>query len=187
MADWAGLQLLPETRKKIDVKIPGENRVIYIGVCLLVMVLGLYLYFNSQVQTLEQRLAEIEEQVTSIEEGRDKKKEEKLVDLKKQTALLSKMLSDHIFWSQAWTKLEGLIIPQLQVKSLALSSGKEEIAFAARATSYSAIAKQLATLTNDPAIKDVSISGIRLSPIGGADFDIKLSIDGKEFFKKVSK
>jgi hypothetical protein len=184
MAEWEGVQLLPETRKKIDLKIPGKNRMIYIGLISMVIVMTGFFYYQNQAKSLESKIAEVDKQVMEIEKKRDKNTEAQLVDLKKQTALLTKMLSEHIFWSRAWTKLEGLISPQLQIKDLSLSSTKEEISFGAKAPSYAAVAKQLAKFTNDDAIKDVVIGGIRVANVGGAEFDIKLLINGSKFFKK---
>jgi hypothetical protein len=185
MTENGGLQLLPETRKKINVKIPGENRMIYIGSTLLLIVFSLFFYYHSRVSSLETKIMDLDQQIAAVEKGRDKKTEAQLAELKKQTMLLTKMLSEHIFWSQAWTKLEGLISPQLQIKDLSLSSAKEEISFSAKAPSYASVAKQLAKFNNDDAIKDTVVSGIRLANVGAAEFDIKLSIDGKKFFKKI--
>jgi len=37
MPNQGGLQLLPETRKSISVTVPGENRVLYIGIVILIV------------------------------------------------------------------------------------------------------------------------------------------------------
>jgi cell division protein FtsL len=185
MSDQGGLQLLPETRKKINVKIPGENRMVYIGSVLMVVVVALFFYYNNKASSMEAKIMELDQQIAAVEKSRDKKAEAQIADLKKQTTLLNRMLAEHIFWSQAWSKLEDLVSPQLQIKDLSLSSTKEEISFSAKAPSYAAVAKQLAKFTNDEAIKDTVVSGIRLGSIGAAEFDMKLSIDGKKFFKKI--
>ena len=55
-----GLQLLPETRRRIDINVPGENKLIYTGITVLVLILalvgGLYLYKNN----LENKIASLE-------------------------------------------------------------------------------------------------------------------------------
>ena len=84
MPDQNGLQLLPETRRKIEVKVPGENRLINMGIAVLVLMLvlvgGLYFYKI----TLEDRKTGLDTQIVNLEKERDKKVEANLLTLSKK-------------------------------------------------------------------------------------------------------
>ena len=58
MPNPGGIQLLPETRKKIEVKMPGENRLLTIGTILLVLVMVLFVGLKSLTHGYEQQVRE---------------------------------------------------------------------------------------------------------------------------------
>src|SRR3989338_1857731 len=114
MPDQGGLQLLPETRKKIDIITPGENRLIVIGgiIFAIVAVLagGMYFYQN----TLENKLTSLDTEIISLEEQRNKQAEQNILVFNKQISMLSDILNKHAYWTVGLSKVAGLTQGQIQ-------------------------------------------------------------------------
>lgn len=127
MADKGGLQLLPENRKRIDVKIPGENRMTYVGIGLIVLVLlvtgGLWLYSNN----LNKKITDADTQITNLETQRNglKDAEQKLVTLSKQIGITNQILQDHTYWSKGLSKIESALQANVQFKSFSAVLGEQ--------------------------------------------------------------
>lgn len=179
--DKNGLQLLPETRHKIDVKIPGENRLIYIGMALLILVAavatGLYFYKNS----LQDELLVLDLEIANLEKSRDKKSEANILTLDKQLALVSNLLEGHVTWSKAFSKVESLIQPQVQFLSFSAAVAENRFEFKAVAPHYTAIAKQVSAFTSDESIKDLSLTNVHVLTTGKLEFSVKLEFDKAKF------
>ena len=184
MPDQNGLQLLPETRRKIDIKVPGENRIIYAGISILVLMLilvgGLYFYKNR----LENTVAELDAQILNLEKERDKKTEGNLLTLSKQLSLISTLLDSHIIWSKAFGKVEGLLQPQVQFLSFAAAVSDNRFEFKALASNYTVLARQMAAFVSDDSIKDMSLTDVHVLTTGKLEFSIKLEFDKTKFLKE---
>ncbi len=181
MADKGGLQLLPENRKRIDVKIPGENRLTQIGSALIVLVLvvsgGLWLYSDrlaNQIMDEDQKLAALENQ-------RDKKAEQNLITLSKQVDITSQILKNHIYWSVGLSKIEAALQNNIQFKSLSTILGEENLRIRALSDNYATIAKQLAAFVADDSIKDVTLDGVTTLTSGKLDFNAKINFNKSKF------
>jgi len=183
VADKGGLQLLPETRKKIDIKIPGENRLILIGIGLVVLVLlfvgGLWMYSNN----LTDQISAADKQLADLEAQRDKKVEQNLVTLSKQIVLTSQILEDHVYWSTGFSKIESALQSNVQFKSLSAVLGEKSIRVRALSDNYTTIARQLAAFVADNSVKDVSLDGVSTLTSGKLDFNIKIKFDETKFLK----
>lgn len=184
MADQNGLQLLPETRRKIEIKIPGENRFIYAGITILVLMLvlvgGLYFYKIS----LENKKTELDAKIASLEKDRDKKVETNLVILNKQLSLISSLLDSHVIWSKALNKIENLLQPQVQFLSFSATVSDNKFEFKALATNYTVVAKQIAAFVSDDSIKDVTLNNVHVLTSGKLEFNLKLEFDKTKFIKE---
>jgi len=184
MSDKGGIQLLPETRKKIDIRIPGENRLISFGVSLTVFVLaitaGLW-WYSSRLQA---QIASADEQMTSLEKQRDKKAEQNLITLAKQVDITNQALNKHVYWSTAFSKIESALQNNVQFKSFSAISGEQTLHIRALSDNYATIAKQLASFVADDAIKDVTLDGVSTLTNGKLDFNAKIYFDPVKFLKK---
>lgn len=183
MVDQNGLQLLPETRRRIDLNVPGENRFLYTGITVLVlmffMVGGLYLY----KKTLEDKKTKLNDEIIAMEKDRDKKVENNLLTLDKQLSLISTLFNSHITWSKALNKVEKLLQPQVQFLSFSADVSDNKFEFKALATNYTVIAKQIATFVSDDSIKDLSLNNVHVLTSGKLEFSIKLEFDKNKFLK----
>lgn len=184
MADQNGLQLLPETRRKIEVRIPGENRLVYTGTTILVLMVlvvgGLYFYKNR----LETTVTELDAQILNLEKDRDKKVEANLLTLSKQLSLISTLLDSHIIWSRAFGKVEGLLQPQVQFLSFAAAVSDNRFEFKALASNYTVLARQMAAFVSDDSIKDMSLADVHVLTTGKLEFSIRLEFDKTKFVKE---
>ena len=184
MPDQNGLQLLPETRRKIDIKVPGENRLIYAGITILVIMLvlvgGLYFYKNN----LENKKTELDAKIISLEKDRDKKAEANLLTLSKQLTLISTLLDSHVVWSKAFSKVEGLLQPQVQFLSFSAAVSDNRFEFKALATNYTVVARQIAAFVSDDSIKDIALTNVHVLTSGKLEFSIKIEFDKTKFIKE---
>jgi len=184
MADQGGLQLLPETRRKIDIKVPGENRLLYSGVAILILILiamgGLYFYRN----TMESKIVELDAQISALEKTRDKNVETNLLTLSKQLSLISTLLDSHVVWSKAFGKVESLLQPQVQFLTFAAAVSDNRFEFKALAPNYTVVAKQMAALVSDDSIKDLALINVHVLTSGKLEFSIKIEFDKTKFIKE---
>ncbi|OGN01001.1 MAG: hypothetical protein A3I26_02460 [Candidatus Yanofskybacteria bacterium RIFCSPLOWO2_02_FULL_43_10] len=184
MPDQNGLQLLPETRRKIEVKVPGENRFIYAGTAVLVLMLvltgGLYFYKGM----LEDTKTGLDAQIINLEKERDKKIEANLLTLSKQLSLISTLLDSHIVWSKALSKIENSLQPQVQFLSFSAAVSDNRFEFKALANNYTVVARQIAALVSDDSIKDIALNNVHVLTNGKLEFSIKLEFDKTKFIKE---
>ena len=179
-----GLQLLPETRKKIEVKIPGQNRLTTFSFIFLALILALYGGLMLYQGMLSSDLDEIERQLVDIEKGRDKKEEKKMLDLHNTLSIIRPLLESHVVWSEGLTRIQNLVNPQVQFDSLSAKIDREEYIFKAYAPNYAVIAKQIAAFYTDPAIVDVNLGKVTSLPAGKLEFNMLLNLDIDQFLRK---
>lgn len=184
MPDQNGLQLLPETRRRIDINVPGENRLVYTGITVLILMLiligGLYFYKITQ----EDKMAELDAEIVNIEKDRDKKVEANLLILSKQLSLISTLLDSHIVWSKALGKIESLLQPQVQFLSFSAAVSDNRFEFKALANNYTVVARQMAAFVSDDSIKDMALTNVHVLTSGKLEFTIKLEFDKTKFIKE---
>src|SRR3989344_3160238 len=79
MPNEGGLQLLPETRKKIEIIIPGENRLLVIGAVVLAISAALAgsLYFYNNY--LEDKLVSLDGKLAALEQNRNRQSEQNIL------------------------------------------------------------------------------------------------------------
>lgn len=181
--DIGGLQLLPETRKKIEVVIPGENRLLLIGGIVFVMIIilatGFYLYKNS----LQNKLSSIDAEILGIEQKRDKKAEQNILTFNKQVSVLSKLLNEHAYWTTGFSKIEGLTQGQVQFESMTATLSDNKVDFKATGANYTTIARQIAAFLSDESIKDVNLSKVSTLTNGRLEFSMQVLFDKTKFLK----
>ncbi len=183
MPDQNGLQLLPESRKKIEIKVSGENRLVYTGITVLVLMLvltgGLYFYKG----TLEDKKTGLDAGIVNLEKERDKKVESNLLILNKQLSLISKLLDSHVLWSKALSKVEGLLQPQVQFISFSAVVNDNRFEFKAKALNYTVVARQIAAFVSDDSIKDINLNNVHVLTDGKLEFSVRLDFDKNKFLK----
>ncbi len=184
MPDVGGLQLLPETRKKIEVRVPGQNRPVVLSSIFVLVILGLYLGLMFYNNSILSSVTQADEQLAVLERSRDKKLEQKLLGLKSQLSVIGPLVSSHFFWSQGLSKVQSLVQPQVQFKSINADGPAAKIVFQATAASYTTIAKQIAAFYADDSITDIVLNKATSLPTGQVDFTMQLIFDPAKFLIK---
>ena len=142
--------------------------------------LGLMFYKNSILSSLTQA----DEQLAALEKSRDKNLEQKLLNLKGQLSVVGPLISSHLFWSQGLSKIQSLVQPQVQFKSVNASSTAAKIVFQATAANYTTVAKQIAAFYADDSITDIVLNKASSLPTGRVDFTMQLMFDLNKFLVK---
>lgn len=179
-----GLQLLPETRRRIDIKVPGENRFVFIGTAILTVTLILFLGIKLYNSSLINKIASIDNDLANLEKQRDKTSEASLLLLDKQLSLISTLLNNHIYWSQGLAKIEGLLQNQIQFETLAASTIDNKFTFKALAANYTVVARQIAAFISDESIKDTSLNSVNTLTNGKLEFNMKLDLNRPKFLNQ---
>lgn len=183
MADAGGLQLLPETRKRIEVRVPGQNKPVFRSAIFVLVVIGIYFGFLIYQKSLSRQIDLVKEDFLKFEKSRDKENEQKLLDFKDQLANINPLLSGHIIASEAFVRLQRLIEPTVQFQNLGLDLAKGEYLFVAAADSYATIAKQAAAFYKDGGVTNVLVNKADNLPTGRVEFTMTLNLNLAEFFQ----
>ena len=183
MADQGGLQLLPETRKKIEITTPGENRLITAGgvILLITLVFAGTLYFY--MKSLENKLGTLDTEIAALEQRRDKQGEQNILIFNKQISMLSNILNSHAYWTTAFSKIEGLLQNQIQLNNMTTSLSDSKIDFGATAANYTTIARQIAAFLSDESVKDVALNRVNTLTNGQLEFNMQIIFDRTKFLK----
>jgi len=125
------------------------------------LVSAIALGLQSYTSNLESKIADIDTQLITLEDRRDKEGEKELLVFKQQAAQITSTLDSHAFWSQAFSKIESAIQPNIQVLSLQGATANNTVAISAETNTLTSLAKQISAINNSDAVKDVSIRNIR--------------------------
>ena len=98
------LQLLPGTKKRLGIKIPGENRFLYAGSAILGAAIVTSFWFNFSINSLEKQMNSLDEQLFILEQKRDEKAEENIQTIRRQISLTSKLIDEHVYSTKAFSK-----------------------------------------------------------------------------------
>ena len=78
------IQLLPGTKKRLGIKVTGENKFLYIGSAILGATIVIAFWFNFSVRSLEVEVKNLDEQLFILEQQRDKKAETNVQTIRQQ-------------------------------------------------------------------------------------------------------
>ena len=183
MTDVGGIQLLPETRKGLGVKTPGENIFLYtciaIIVAVFVSIIGLNFYKNSiyaQIDALNQGFID-------VENSRDKTSEASLEVLNSQLSSLSNLVKDHVLLTKAFAKIEDTINQRVVITNLSIKIDTQKVSIQATAPDYTTVARQLASFLGDDTIQDVIVGKMTRTTANQLGFVMDISFNWSKLFK----
>ena len=179
------LQLLPGTKKRLGVKVPGENRFLYVGSAILGAVLVATLVLTRYRTSLENQIAKLNGQLIAIEQSRDKNKEADLLTTKNQVLLATQIVDNHVYWSKSLSIVTGLMQSQVRFKSIYFSlTPKSQVSIEAVAINFTVVARQIAAFYMGEGITSVTLGKISASPNGYIEFGLTLDFDKAPFINK---
>lgn len=179
-----GLKLLPGTKKKLGIKVPGENRFLYIGSAILGAALVAMLALGRYQFSLEKQLGQLNDQLVESERARDKKGEQNLRVLKERMTLVSNILEEHIYWTKAFSLIESLLQSQIRFKSFVGLTEGNKIRIQGQAASYTVLAKQLAAFFTDRSIVDIALGKVSVTANGMVEFSLEIIFDKSKLIQK---
>lgn len=184
MPENAEIQLLPQTRKKVEIKIPGQNKLLFFALGFLVLLGGFYSGLAYYKNLLDEKLSLAEQGLVDLEKSRNKENEDKILALQDRLRIIRPMISSHIFWSAGLAKLQNLTSPQVQIDSLSVNLDKKEFNFKAFTPNYTTLAKQISAFYADDLITDVTLGKVISLPTGKLEFNMQINFDVNKLLKK---
>ena len=181
MEQGGTISLLPVSRRKLEISVPGENLPFYYGGALLLLVLLIFTGLKFYTSSLVSQLAEIENEINTIETQRDKKFEKEVLLLNKQFSLVGNVLQNHLVWSNVLISIQSLAEPQSQLKSVLGDVTKNKLEITGLAPSFTTVAKQIAALLSNEAIIDVSLNKVSSFSTGVLEYNMLVIFDKNKF------
>ena len=121
------IQLLPGTKKRLGLKVRGENRFLYIGSAILGAVLAVGFWYQYESTNLRNEISDLDDELVRVEARRDSGTENSIIDVGRRLSLISNMLDEHIYWTKAIAKVESLMREEVQVENIELDSNRKKI------------------------------------------------------------
>ena len=175
------IQLLPETRRKVEISLPGENKPLYWGLGFLALVVLLFAGFKIYVLILNKKLVDLNDQALALEATRDRVFEKELLILDKRFLTAASLVDSHIVWSNALTKIQSLTPLQIQIDTLFADTQAGKIDMKGFASSYTMIAQFIASLLSEEAVTDIELNKINSLSTGLLELDMKILFDKDKF------
>lgn len=181
-----GVQLLPETRRERARKVVSGNRMVYWGIAIGVIVLVLNIIMSAFAANLNEQLASADGQLRTQESRRDKDAEKQLQAAEKQSRLMNQLLRNHIYWSEAFELIEGLMQSNISLTTLKADVTEGTLEFNALGPNYAAVARQLASFNVGDGVSDVELGQVKAVPEGGVEFSGEIKINVNKVVKRSS-
>lgn len=179
-----GIQLLPESRKEIEVKIPGENRLFFLGSILLAIVFVLYGGLSLYTSSFQTKIDELDSELKVLDGKRDKAAEQLILLAKDQFTTVEDIINNHIIWSHVLRKFQTKTSPQFQFKVMKGSFAENKVDIEAEAANYTVVARQISSYLSEELVKDVRLSEVKLLPSGRLSVNMRIIFDQKDILLK---
>ena len=154
------------------------------GFIVLALVGGLYFGLLAYGQSLFSTLSSVDEQLADLEKSRDRQLEARLLDLNKQLVVVNPLINSHLFWSDAFIKVQSLVQPQVQFKSVNADAPGKKILISATAANYTTVARQIASFYTIDSVTDVVLNKVQSQPTGQVELTMQLIFDPDKLLVK---
>jgi|SRR3989344_2821494 len=175
MARNQDIQLLQETRTRLDLEVNGGKKLLVIGAGVLIASIVWVLVLEGHKNSLENDITRIDSELTTLEANRDKKFENDLITLDRQLSVISGLLDKHTYWSNVIVKMEKLLQDRVQITRIELKESST-VDLDGLAANYSTVAKQIAAFLTDSSVEDVGLRGVRANNAGLIEFTMQVKI-----------
>lgn len=148
---------------------------------LLILSLLLYgglLFYSQQKNKV---LSGVEQQIKDLDSIRESETEDAMIKTDEKINLSENIFKNHLYWSQLFSKIEGLTLPQIYFPETKISftDNKVNIVFSGRAASYTALAQQMVSFKEEANTESVDVSGIKLNEEGKIEFYLNIIFSQK--------
>lgn len=184
MSDNQIIQLLPESRREIEVKIPGENKPLFLGLGAVGIVLVLFLGLQFYSSSFQNKINELDIESKALDSRREKDTEDKIILLKDQFNKVGNILDNHVILSYLFKKIQAKTSPQIQFKSIKISLTDQKVDSEAEVANYTVLARQIVSYLSDEMIKDVKINEAKVFPNGRLGINMTLVFNAGDLMLK---
>ena len=181
MEQGGTISLLPESRRKLEINVPGENQPLYMGAAVVFISLLLFVTLKLYTSSLTGQFTELENEINTTESQRDKQFEKEALLLNKQFALIGSLLQNHLIWSNVLISVQNLTSSQVQMKTVLGNISESKLEVVGRAASFTTIAKQIAALLSNEAVTDVSLDKVSSFSTGVLEYSMRIVFDKNKF------
>lgn len=178
------LQLLPGTKKRLGIKVPGENRFLYVGSAILGATLVTIFTFSRYQASLETQIKQMNDQLITLEQARDKEGEQNLRLVKDRVELTGKLLNEHVYWTEALSTIVNLLQSNTRFKSFSADVNAGTIGISIQVSSYTVLARQVASFLTEEGISDISLGRISPASSGVLETTLDIKFDKAKLFYK---
>jgi len=182
-----GVQLLPQTKRQTRRRSAAENKYIYWGVALGVVVLVSNIILSAYATNLSERLATANGQLRLQEDERNKEHEDLLASVNQQSKQMGQLLTRHLYWSEAFGLIETLMQSEVRILTLSAAAADGLIEYTAAGTSYAAVARQLSSFVSGDGVSDARLMSAEASATGGIEFNGEIEIDVNAVLRRTNK
>ena len=135
---------------------------------------GLFLYNKS----LNVNLEDLQNQAEELNKKRDVDFEKRVILLEKALGNLKIILKNHLYWSNLFSKLGQLTVPQASFsdfRGTIESDGSISLSLKGSVPGYTYLAKQMVSLGQEKSVSNIEVSGINLGTEGGLEFMLNIN------------
>lgn len=129
-------------------------------------------------------MSSIDKQLADLEKSRDKQLENRLLNVNQQLAVVNPLITSHFFWSEALIKIQSLVQPQIQFKSITADTFGKKILITAFAANYTTVARQIASFYAMDSVTDIILSKVQSQPTGRIELTMQLFFDPNKLLIK---
>lgn len=184
MPDIGGVQLLPTQKRRFGVAgVSGGNDFLVFACAFIAALIITFIFLSYRTSKTMKSIISVDTELQTIQTVRDKPTENKLLDLQRQLATTNTLLTDHLRWSMALSKLNQIIQPDVVLETLSGDAGSKTLRFSAEADAYDAVAKQVAAFYQDKDFTEVKLNQVQTKTNGGVTFSMDLTFDPALFLK----
>ena len=179
------IQFLPESRRRIEIDKPGENKLLYWALGFLALVLliwgGLKVWEYQLAKQITDPATGLDKQIEDQDKLRDRTYEEQSLLLSQKLNLVGGLIDNHIIWSNALRRLQNLTPAQIQLVNLGAKVYENKMQIEGLAADYGTIARQIKSYLSEAGIVDVLVQQIKLMPTGRLQYQMFITIDKNKF------
>lgn len=148
------------------------------GIALILLILSLLFYGGLLFYQgkLQENLNNIKEEINLLNQKRDPETEKAIINLDKNLEILKELFEGHFYWSEVFTRIESLTVPEVYLSKAKLAFLPDEVSiiFSGNALTYTNIARQIVSFQEDPLVVGVKVGNISLGAEGGVTFDLSV-------------
>lgn len=188
MADSGGLQLIPQKKRTVEIRRPGENRLLYIGGAILLVFGGIGFAMSQYRGSVESGITEVTAQIEQVaaESRALREDKQKLRILASQLSTATTLVENHIFWTKGLQRVENRLRGDIQITALNANIQDKQLDIRAKSRSFTAIARQISSFYQDNAVLDVSLSRSSANTDGTIEFSMFVKFNEFTFAREIA-